>query len=301
MKLIRPIIITDAMLTSSNVAETDYAAYAAGTTYALAARVIYIAANVHRIYESLQASNIGHDPTLAASATWWVLVGATNRWRLFDKSITSQTSNANSIVNQLTVVGRCDSVVFLNTNAASVTVKMTDGIDGVVYNKTVSMVADSGIQDWYAWTFEPIERIVDKAVMDLPPYANAVLDITITDTGGTPLCGGVVVGQSKNIGSTQYGLKMGILDYSVKTKDQWGTYTITPGAFSNRVDATVWVVPAYVDALKKLLISYRSTETVYVASDYFGGSINYGFYKDFSIDITNAGYCLCTIQLEGLT
>lgn len=301
MKIIRPIIVTDAVLTSSNVAETDYAAYAAGTTYALGNRVIYIAANVHRVYESLQAANTGHDPTLTASSTWWVLVGPTNRWSMFDKSITSQTSNPNTIVNKLTLVGRCDSVILLNTNAASVTVKMTDSIDGVVYNKTLGLVSDSGIRDWYAWTFEPIERIVDKAIMDLPPYANAVLDITITDTGGTPLCGGCVVGQSKDIGGTQYGLKMGILDYSVKTKDQWGNYTITPGAFSNRVDATVWVNSSYVDALKKLLISYRSTETVYVASELFGGSINYGFYKDFSIDVTNAGYSQCTIQLEGLT
>jgi hypothetical protein len=40
MKIIRPTIITDVMLISSDVAETDYAEFAMGTTYAPGARVI---------------------------------------------------------------------------------------------------------------------------------------------------------------------------------------------------------------------------------------------------------------------
>ena len=34
MKIIRPLTITDTMLTASNVAETDYSEFAMGTTYA---------------------------------------------------------------------------------------------------------------------------------------------------------------------------------------------------------------------------------------------------------------------------
>ena len=299
MKIIRPLAITDAILNSSNVAETDYPAYAAGTTYALADRIIVVAANVHQIYESLQAANIGNTP--ASSPTWWLYVGVTNRWKMFDQSITSQTSNADTIADTFTITGRADSVVLLNVNAASVHITMTDAIDGVVYDGAFSLVADSGIQDWYAYFFEPIVRITDKAVTDMPPYANAVIAITLTDTGGTPLCGGCVIGQSKDIGGTQYGATVGIQDYSIKQRDVFGNYTILARAFNKRADFTVWVDAAYVDALENLLATYRATPTVYIGSDAYASTIVYGFYKDFSVDISYPTQSVCTIQLEGLT
>ena len=38
--IVKPMALTDVMLISTDVPETDYPAYAAGTTYALGARVI---------------------------------------------------------------------------------------------------------------------------------------------------------------------------------------------------------------------------------------------------------------------
>ncbi len=49
MMLINPFIMKDSALISSNIAETDYAAWAVGTTYALAARVIVVGTNIHKI------------------------------------------------------------------------------------------------------------------------------------------------------------------------------------------------------------------------------------------------------------
>ena len=76
MRVIRPVIITDAMLISSTVAEPDVApdaaadpaAYSAGTTYALADRASLAA--THRIYESLQAGNTGNSPELPQRKSW---------------------------------------------------------------------------------------------------------------------------------------------------------------------------------------------------------------------------------------
>ena len=220
MKIIRPLVITDAVLVSSNVPETDYAAYASGATYAVGDRVIVVGTNIHNVYESLQASNIGHTP--ATSPTWWLLVGSTNRWKMMDQSITSQTSNPDSIANTYTIAGRADSVVLLNVDAASAHITMTDVDDGVVYDATVSLVSDSGIEDWYAWTFEPIVRITEKAITDMPPYLDATISVTLTDTGSNVLCGGCVIGQSKDIGGTQYGAKIGVQSYSVKQQDVFG-------------------------------------------------------------------------------
>ena len=74
--IVNPLTITDAMLTSSTVTEDDYSAWSGSTTYALGARVIVL--STHKIYQSLQASNLNKDPT--AQPLWWIEVSPTNKW-----------------------------------------------------------------------------------------------------------------------------------------------------------------------------------------------------------------------------
>lgn len=296
MKIVRPLTVTDAVLTSSNVAETDYAAYNGASTYAAGDRVI--STTTHRIYESLVGGNTGNALT---DTTKWLDVSATNRWKMFDDSNTSQTSNADSIAVELAATGRVDSVALLNIAAASVQITMTDSVEGVVYDETYSLISDSGISDWYAYFFEPIERKSDFAVTDLPPYADADIAITLADTGATVECGTCVVGLSKEIGATLHGARLGIIDFSRKEQDAFGNYSITERAFSKRRSFTVLVDNTYVDALDKLLAAYRATAVVYVGTDSYTSTIAYGFYKDFSIEIAYPSNSLCSLEIEGLT
>jgi len=53
MKMIRPVTINDAVLTSSNVTEADHPTWVVGTTYAVDEYVIYD----HVVYQSVQGSN----------------------------------------------------------------------------------------------------------------------------------------------------------------------------------------------------------------------------------------------------
>jgi len=299
MILIRPMPVNDAVLTASNIPETDYTAWAVGTTYALGDRVRVVGANVHQVYESLQAANTGHDP--AASATWWLAVGATNRWQLFDPSITSQAANPDSIDVTLACTGRVDSIALLNIAAASVRIIMTDAVDGVVYDKTHGLASDSGVRDWHAYFYEPIARKQDFVATDLPPYHAPTLRIILSDAGNTVLCGALVVGFKKQIGGTQYGVKLGIQDYSVKTRDAFGNYTVLQRAFSKSASFSLLVDALFVDELHVLLSAYRATPIVYIGSDQYGATIIYGFYKDFGITLAYPTQSLCTLNIEGLT
>lgn len=70
MLIIKPHVMTDAMLTSSTALETAPAAYAGGTTYALDAKAsVAGAAGLITVYRSKAGSNTGHTP--ASSPTWW--------------------------------------------------------------------------------------------------------------------------------------------------------------------------------------------------------------------------------------
>lgn len=72
MKVVPPITITDARLTSTTALETAPAAYNGATTYAAGDQVSVTTGHTSLVYVSLQASNTGHTP--ASSATWWRLV-----------------------------------------------------------------------------------------------------------------------------------------------------------------------------------------------------------------------------------
>lgn len=76
MRVIPPLPITTARLTSTTVPEVAPAAYVAGATYSAGdQRSIAGAAGLISVYQSLQNANTGHAP--AASPTWWQYIGDT--------------------------------------------------------------------------------------------------------------------------------------------------------------------------------------------------------------------------------
>lgn len=301
MKVIRPFIVNNAALVSSNVAETDYAAYNAGTSYSLGTRVIYVVGESHWVIESLQNANVGHTPTGLTTDTWWLKVGNTNRWKMFDTSVQSQTTNADSIDVSITANERINAVALLNISAATVQITMTDAIDGIVYDETYSLVSDSGIIDWYGYFYEPIVRLNDFTATDLPSYVNATLGVTLTATGETAYCGGLITGLQRELGATQYGINTGITDYSVKQQDDFGNYTILERAYRKRADVSLFVDNGFIDQLQIILAGLRAVPTVYIGSDLYANTIIYGFFKDFNVNITYVDSSICTLELEGLT
>ena len=299
MKIIRPLAITDAVLIGSNVPEDDHPAYIPGATYALGARVVVIDPDVHLVYESLQAGNAGHAP--AASPDYWVKVGPTNRWRMFDTSITSQAEHPDAISVALATTGITNGMALLNIDCTGIHVQAVDATLGVVYEKTINPALNSGITDLYSYFTEPITRITEMALTDLPAYSNMRLNITLSNVGRTVRCGGVVVGQVRKMGDLQYGAKIGIADYSIKTRDQFGNFDVVERAFSNKATWSLWIESRDVDLIKRLLSQYRATPIVYIGAEMYGATIVYGFYKDFSIDISYPTYSVCSLELEGLT
>jgi hypothetical protein len=418
MKIIRPITITEAMLTSTDVPETDYAAYNAGTTYYEGDRCI----SGHKIYESLPLSdielltldvapsipwlpgwtltgqssnstckvvqyltnttylvnsrsaaftlgevigvtgtaslladqgaanptfaaapNVGHDPATdlaLETPIWWKEVSATNRWKPFDQKNGSQVSQATSLTYKITPGALFDSIAFINVDAVSIHVTVTDPAAGanpdvillegttdqllqegssdailqegssggagmgVVYDETIYLlntVADSmsGVYDWYSYFFSDYYRIADTAIFDIPPYLNGVVDITLSYSGGTVLCGGIVLGMASSLGGTAYGASLGITDYSVKTTDAYGVTSIDERDYSKRMSFDVTVPNGSTANLFRMLSSYRATPLVWVGE--VEALFSYGFAKSFEVSIAYPMYDICTIEIEGLT
>jgi hypothetical protein len=255
------------------------------------------------------APNVGNDPAtdLALDTPlWWKEVSATNRWKAFDNKVGSQTSQATSITYCITPGQVYDSIAFLNLDAITVQVVLTDPVEGVVYDHTTDLqttvISGAGTTiDWYTYFFSSIFRTTDIAILDIPPYLNAVVDVTITYTGETAKVGAIVLGLQSTIGTTRWNPNIGIHDYSIKAVDEYGVYSVSERAFSKRMSCDIEIEFASIPDVQNLLALYRSTLLVWIGVENFSPLIVYGFYKDFSIVIPHLVYAECNIEIEGLT
>ncbi len=298
MKLIRPETVTDTIFQSSDVPEADYSAWLVGTTYADGDRVIVTTPNIHKIYESQQGSNTGNDPT-TDDGTYWLEVSSTNRWKLFNGIVQEQTEQSGGMEYVLQSPTVVNSLALINVDCAEITVTVDDAVEGEVYNETFSMISDSGIQDWYAYFFEPIVRDDRLAILDLPPYANADITVTFTDSG-TAKCGALIIGQFADLGFSQHGASYSIIDYSTKTTDSQGRVTITDGPYANKLDVDVILDTAVFGVVRNTLADLRTTPCAWIAEDNNRNSIIYGYYREFDIILSNPTTSRCSLEIEGL-
>lgn len=300
--IVDPLTITDAMLTSSNVPETDHAAWNSGTTYAVGDRVILT--STHKIYESLQGTNLNKNP--ATELAWWIEVSPTNRWKVFDGSNSTQTLNPGgsppTISYSLTPGQAINGIGILNvTNATEIEITLTDPVYGVVYSDTVDMSPLPLTPDWWAFFFghrrAPTQHVAD----DLPSFPAAVLSIELT--GGVDLAVGVIlIGQQQpfSLGVRQ-GARVGIQDYSRKETNDFGDTVLVRRAFAKRANFDLLLTKSEVDTLQNYLSDIRAKPALWIGSEEYESTIVYGFYKNFDILIAYPEHAECSLEIEGLT
>lgn len=294
MQIIRPFTVTDGVLTSSIDDNDDYADYNPATTYA--EDDIVIGADFHE-YQSLAGSNLGN---ALSDGAWWLDLGFNRKWRMFDLSNSSQSTDADEIDVSIVVDGRVNSVSLLNIAADTVQIIATaDAVE--IYNETYNLTSDSGVNNWYDYFFEPIIRKGDLVVTDIPLNADPTIQVILTATGSTVRVGTLIVGQGFLMGATVYGARIGIQDYSRKVADDFGNWTIVERAFAKRATFKVIMDSAKVDAAQALLASLRAQPVVYQGTAEYASTYIFGFFKDFSIEIDKPSHSYCNLDIEGLT
>lgn len=303
MKIIKPTSITDAMVTSSTIPEPDTgegALWNNSTTYAVD-DVVYLG---HRRYKALLAG-AGKNPTTvvpAGTPVPWQDVGPTNKWAMFDDVIGTQSFGD----SPLTVVlhpGGVSGVALLEMSARTARVTMRDAPGGtVIYDRTIDL--DGTIIDSvYDWFFADFEAMADVVLTDLPEtFTNAEVTLTLTATAGDAAIGVFSVGQVIDVGCTQPGASVGIIDYSRKERDAFGRTTVVERAYSKRANFSILTDKAMFNRIFRTLAALRATPCVYIGTDADGYEplLVYGFYRDFNIDVAYPKHHICTLQVEGI-
>lgn len=275
--------------------------WSSATTYALGANVVY---GIYGTYKSLQSGNLNHTPPIVSPFTdaYWVRTGPTNKMAMFDDQVSSSSTGTTDII--FAVVGSAiDSVALLNIQASKTSIAVTDkDTKALVYHNAQQLSGGESL-DWYGYFFYDADTQKTSSIyLDIPPAANSLITIKVSGTG-TVSVGSYINGQIKTLGNTQYGVSAGIIDYSKKETDEFGNTTFIKRNFSKRMNASVSLTNANLNRVQRILYDLRATPVLWLAStdaQFEEPLIIFGFYRDFSTEISYPTHSICNLQVEGL-
>ena len=175
--------------------------------------------------------------------------------------------------------------------------------DHVFINGESFNAGGNAIDTWFAWFFEPLGKKSSLLFLDIPVYETGVLTVSMTRDNPTDLvsCGTLLVGRQFDIGDTEHGVDLGIIDYSRKETDQFGVTSVVERAFAKRMTARVVMQTSAIDDVHRTLAAIRATPVLWIGSESFESLTVFGFYKEFSIDLAYPTVSYCSLTIEGLT
>ena len=297
MRVIKSVVTTDAILTSSNIPEDEYPAWVSGTSYTALDKVIY----QHKIYQRIVTGTGTTTPDL--DQINWLDDGYTNRYRMFDNIISSVSSRTGGIEFTLTPNQIINGIALLNVNASTVRVVMNDPIEGVVYDRTKELRSSSNVIDYYSYFFAPLINLgdLDTAIfLDLPNKPTATITVYVSSGVGLVEVGEVVYGVQSIVGRTNYGTAIGITSYSRKDTDEFGKVTVVKRKNSKYADYDIDIDNTNLAFVQRLFQDIDSVPCVFIGNPEMEELIVYGLYSDFKATISFPTVSKCTLRVEGL-
>lgn len=155
-----------------------------------------------------------------------------------------------------------------------------------------------------------IEVAVSGAMLTLPPMSgNVVVDIE-TDGGlsvvtatGTVYIGKICCGRMVNVGSTQWNIEKGIIDYSKNITDDFGESYRKEGKYAPQIKGSARVSDVVeVDQIDRLLTEVRATDCVwdFNENDFdLSVMIAYGLVAEYKIRLINHNDTIITFRIDG--
>ena len=290
--------ITGIGLIYTNVTDPN-PVYDSGTTYALNDKVRYN----NKIYTSLQNSNTNHQPD--TSPTWWYNEGADNMHACFDEQINTSSTATTKLV-YIIKPGSVDSIALINMQAVTARITAYDTTSGQVVSRRVAGLSGLDIFDWYQYFFfDPLLVRTQVTFTDFPVYPDVVFTVELEGNPSDLVSVAVMIfGLVESLGGTQYNATSGIVDYSIKSTNDFGDVTFVRRNFSKRLSAQVFIDNTGLNRAQRFLYSTRATPVVWIGSDdprLEEALVVYGFYKEFSVEISYPTMSVCSLEIEGLT
>jgi hypothetical protein len=223
---------------------------------------------------------------------------------MFDGATGTSSQASDTILVRVNPGKPTPALVIIGAAAATWRVLVTENNGAGPQSWTRNGSFDTSYVDgWDEYMSAPIVFNSDLVITDMPLFTDPLIEVEISRTGDTVAIGTMIVGGSIDLGLTQYGMTLGIQDYSRKETDDFGTTTLVQRSFSRRAEVSVFCNQTSLNSVYNMLANLRATPVVWVPLEVSGyeATIIYGWYRDFSVDLAIATGFYCTLQLEGLT
>lgn len=292
--VIRPVPVTPDMLISSSIPENDKPAWDVEGEYAVGDQVTYM----RQCYESVQAPNVGNIPT--SDPLHWALIGASNRWRMFDALGEVKSVAPSPLVVKLIPGTRIDSIALRGLRATSVNIEIREGDGGPLIYEIDKPLGRTGIASWSQYFFEPFSLLDAATFTQIPSLRQACITITITGDASVAI-GDLVIGRASSIGRAEYGAQAGIVSYGRKDRTATGGSRLIRGRFARRNSLHTLVESKDKDRVFKTLADLRETPCLFQGTTALGHELLtlFGTYEDFSVDIAYVTASYLSIELLG--
>lgn len=302
-----PVTMTDAMLSSSTVAEpaSGEVAWNAATNYAIGQEA-YLA-STHRVYTNLVGGINGTSPELALTGPIprWLDTRATRRWLAFDSLVSTQ-SYVTTPLTYVLLPGMVNAFAMYGLDGTTVTVSIKDAPGGtVVFSATYDLTEPP--LDYYDYYFGRIKQLTKLLVRDLVPYANPELTITVSaGVGVTTKVGVIIFGdlrtllESGSIGGTLAGGKAKPVTNSYITTDEFGETTIVRRSKATDMEINVLVPTSDADAALTTLQDVLDVPAAWIASDVAGfAGLNVFGLASGDVSYDGPVHSMITINVKG--
>jgi len=173
---------------------------------------------------------------------------------------------------------------------------------GTVYTYTEDITTRI-VTDWYDYFFEPFTNRGGEFRIELPPYSDGIVTVSLTTLDGVAQIGALVFGTAVYLGAAQYSSESDVLNFSTVTRDEFGTATLVQRRNVPKTMQTVWCAKARVNAVVAARELLNATPAAWSAvddenSDWFESLLILGIYKKFSINAAHPEHAIVSLELE---
>jgi hypothetical protein len=295
-----PLTITDAMMSSSTIAEpaAGETAWASGGTYALGDQRIRV--STHTVYEC-SAAHTGRTTPPEDDGAYWFEVGPTLRWAAYDNYSDTASTQATSMQWVLRP-GFFNAMQFYAMAGTTVNVLIKEAPGGAVYINTDYSLEEPPV-DEYDWCFGIYRALTKLSILGLLPFPDP--EVTITFTGPTVSVGVIVLGDfrefmgSGDFGGARFGASAEPVSNSYVTK-KLGRTTIVRRNSGTNIRMKVQVPAEWADFALATVQQVLDTPVCLIATDRPGflglsgfglvnGPVSYDSTAEANLNLTQEG------------
>lgn len=168
---------------------------------------------------------------------------------------------------------------------------------------------------WFNTTFRSIKSIDYTNYEDTLLYLNQIYNATnlvqriniyfdLADINNPGIVKNILFSKTNpEIGTLNFGINLGITDYSKKETDEFGNTTFVERAYINTATLPITIKDTEIISVRDILTKLRARTVLWIGSEDkdYKLLLFFGYYKDFSIDISYPEYSNYSLTIESLS